>query len=57
MAIFRRFASHDDQANGAACDGVALAAAGFILANEALAAAQAGAVPTAIAVIFDLLPA
>jgi hypothetical protein len=36
---------------------IALAAAGFISAEEALAAAQTGAVPTAIASIFDLLPA
>jgi hypothetical protein len=36
---------------------IALAAAGFISAEEALAAAQAGAVPAAIAGIFDLLPA
>jgi hypothetical protein len=36
---------------------IALAAAGFISAEEALAAAQTGAVPAAIARIFDLLPA
>jgi hypothetical protein len=36
---------------------IAVAAAGFISAEEALAAAQTGAVPTAIAGIFDLLPA
>jgi len=36
---------------------IALAAAGFISAEEALAAAQTGAVPAAIAGIFDLLPA
>ncbi len=36
---------------------IALAAAGFISAEEALAAAQTGTVPTAIAAIFDLLPA
>jgi hypothetical protein len=36
---------------------IALAAAGFISAEEALAAAQTGAVPTAIAGIFDRLPA
>jgi hypothetical protein len=36
---------------------IALAAAGFISAEEALAAAQTGAVPTATAAIFDLLPA
>jgi hypothetical protein len=36
---------------------IALAAAGFISAEEALAAAQTGAVPTAIMGIFDLLPA
>jgi len=36
---------------------IALAAAGFISAEEALAAAQTGAVPTAIAEIFDRLPA
>ena len=35
---------------------IALAAAGFISAEEALAAAQTGAVPAAIAGIFDLLP-
>lgn len=34
---------------------IALAAAGFISAEEALAAAQTGAVPAAIAAIFDLL--
>ena len=36
---------------------IALAAAGFISAEEALAAAQTGAVPAAIGGIFDLLPA
>ncbi len=36
---------------------IALAAAGFISAEEALAAAQNGAVPAAIARIFDRLPA
>jgi len=36
---------------------IALAAAGFISAEEALAAAQTGAVPAAIAGIFDLLSA
>jgi hypothetical protein len=36
---------------------IALAAAGFISAEEALAAAQTGAVPAAIAGIFDRLPA
>ena len=36
---------------------IALAAAGVVSAEEALAAAQTGAVPAAIAAIFDLLPA
>ncbi len=36
---------------------IALAAAGFISAEEALAAAQTGAVPAATARIFDRLPA
>ncbi|MFN7634739.1 MAG: hypothetical protein ACK5PI_08500, partial [Acetobacteraceae bacterium] len=36
---------------------IALAAAGFISAEEALAAARTGAVPAAIAGLFDLLPA
>jgi hypothetical protein len=36
---------------------IALAATGFTTAEEALAAAQTGAVPTAIAAIFDLLRA
>jgi hypothetical protein len=36
---------------------IPLAAAGFISAEEALAAAQTEAVPAAIAGIFDLLPA
>lgn len=36
---------------------IALAAAGFISAEEALAAAQTGAVPAAIGAIFGLLPA
>ena len=36
---------------------IALAAAGFISAEEALAAAQTGAVPAAIVGIFDRLPA
>jgi hypothetical protein len=35
---------------------IALAASGFISAEEALAAAQTGTVPAAIAGIFDLLP-
>ena len=35
---------------------IALAAAGFISAEEALSAAQTGAVPAAIAGIFELLP-
>lgn len=35
---------------------IALAAAGFISAEEALAAAQTGAVPAAIAGVFELLP-
>jgi hypothetical protein len=36
---------------------IALAASGVVSAEEALAAAQTGAVPAAIAGIFDLLPA
>jgi hypothetical protein len=36
---------------------IALAAAGFISSEEALAAAQTGAAPAAIGAIFDLLPA
>lgn len=36
---------------------IALAAAGFLSAEEALAAAQTGAVPSAIGAIFDLLSA
>jgi hypothetical protein len=55
--LFHADPQHDDQANGAACDGLAPAAARFISAEEALAAAQTGAVPAAIAAIFDMLSA